>query len=107
MNEDRIKIAKACGYHRRRVDHGEGFKPYDAWFKDGLGHHFEHDAHLPDYLNDLNAMHDAEVCLIDQGHGESYQKHLQSIAGGYLSYHLASASQRAKAFILSLENVKK
>ena len=61
---------------------------------------------LPDYCNDLNAMSEVEDWMVGRGYGGSYQAELQAMAGGYLSYHLASASQRARAAILVLENAK-
>ena len=59
---------------------------------------------LPNYCNDLNAMSEVETWMVGRGYGSSYQAELQAMAGGYLSYHLASASQRARAAILVLEN---
>jgi len=61
---------------------------------------------LPNYCNDLNAMSEVETWMVGRGYGGSYQAELQAMAGGYLSYHLASASQRARAAILALENAK-
>jgi hypothetical protein len=94
--EQRIAIAKACGWH----------VSYDPPHYQGL-HPELHEADdapvaLPDYLNDLNAMHEAEICLVDQGKGADYGKHLAAMSGGYLSRHLASAAQRAEAFLKTL-----
>lgn len=67
--------------------------------------------HRPDFLNDLNAMHEAEKSLtIDQT--ASYLAHLCSVTGGALHHHgdftlgalvvRATSSQRAEAFLKTL-----
>ena len=58
----------------------------------------------PNYCGDLNAMREAEIWMVDRGHGGNYQWNLQAMGGGWLSYHLASSHQRAMAAILTLEN---
>lgn len=54
----------------------------------------------PDYLNDLNAMHDAEKVL-DSDDGREYREILQDMCGVY-EYHKATASQRAEAFLRTI-----
>jgi hypothetical protein len=102
MNKEsqRIAIAEACGWteHKSRVAnywklHGEfvGYGP-------------------PDYLNDLNAMHEAEKVLTDdEGDRMRYFDNLAEITadanGGRCSRFLLvhpSATQRAEAFLRTL-----
>ena len=55
---------------------------------------------IPDYLNDLNAMHDAEVLLKQEDWG-TYRQYLDwwTHSKGWN----ANAAQRAEAFILTME----
>jgi len=97
MNKEkqRIKIAEACGY-------GGSYTP--LW--NSLG---KPNCHLPDYLNDLNAMHEAEKTMNDHTYGE-YSVKLNTIAcniqcGNKSScgYTIsATAAQRAEAFLKTL-----
>jgi hypothetical protein len=61
---------------------------------------------IPDYLNDLNAMHEAEKVLntsTDQNTTGSYAAYAQCLAwaGGYS----ATAAQRAEAFLRTIEKM--
>ena len=62
-------------------------------------------AHVPDYCNDLNAMHEAEkVLTLPQFWG--YADQLKSIvdnSNGNASYISATASKRAEAFLKTLK----
>ena len=59
--QQRIAIAEACGW---TVTHWK-VNPFDVIAtKDGTEYLLKH---LPDYLNDLNAMHEAEKVLWDKG----------------------------------------
>jgi len=101
QNEKRIKIAEACGWmmekSKKRAKVGylisPDFKSRVTVWKDGqLG-----GIGLPDYFNDLNAMHEAEKAL---GAGDR-RKYTNSILGiGKLQFHSihATAAQRAEAF---------
>jgi hypothetical protein len=82
--EQRIAIAEACGWT----------KGYDWSRSDGIGV-------LPDYLNDLNAMHKAEKWLIedDQHAYGCYCIDLQEEYGN--TVHL-TAAQRAEAFLRTI-----
>ena len=91
--QQRIAIAEACGW-----------KPD----KRGLGWLSPHGYYSPepDYLNDLNAMHDAEEMLIGDEPENSelwcdFQTNLVIACPAYLSYH-ATASQRAEAFLKTI-----
>jgi hypothetical protein len=72
--QQRIEIAKACGE----------------------GHH--HLRNLPDYLNDLNAMHEAEKVL-DSTQGDRYFELLDQLDVPSIS---ATAAQRAEAFLRTI-----
>jgi hypothetical protein len=59
--QKRIAIAEALGYtHVRIIKAIEG--PPDI----GIGHHPTKPHSVPDYLNDLNAMHEAEKVLTEE-----------------------------------------
>jgi hypothetical protein len=93
----RIKIAEACGWtdfsrakHEGAIQYGR--KPlscYDSW-------------EVPDYLNDLNAMHEAEKTL-DDDLDLDYSENLEIVTGGDMSkYRSATAAQRAEAFLRTI-----
>jgi len=116
----RIAIAEACGWKLCRDDNKTWRTPQQAGRnKELLGKedgpwNFE-SAGPPDYLNDLNAMHEAEKVLpIDRQY--EYGEKLRVISGnvgpkgghftpnGFGCYALAhlSATQRAEAFLRTL-----
>ena len=120
--EKRIKVAELCGWitHTREEmvrdgigqsieDFPEDYKTFDN--SDGECFYLEIDS-LPDYLNDLNAMHEAEKLPyhggITVGNSSDYQTALEDITGGW-EYDCnmpvmfcATAAQRAEAFVLAL-----
>ena len=72
--KQRIKIAEALGYtHVRIVKAIEG--PPDI----GIGHHPTEPHSVPDYLNDLNAMHH-EIKNLNAEHLKIFTDHLKTIA---------------------------
>jgi len=95
----RIAIAEACGW---KVPNGctnyrvrpEGSRVFFNPLTD--------DDPLPDYLNDLNAMHEAEKTLLKidgcQAHWETYSNILTAKLGCVDIFH-ATARQRAEAFL--------
>jgi len=104
MNKEqiRIKIAEACGWTPT---------PEGLYTKDpaGLRPPFRHPEHLPDYLNDLNAMHEAETVLTEKK-VRSYAFILAQVLDTsptvdlddqFLNIH-ATAAQRAEAFLKTL-----
>lgn len=96
--QQRIKIAEVRGYIRDEAG--------DCWRKDGLCYFVEDPHHLkqlPDYLNDLNAMHDAESTL-NLNQWDAYESHLKSITAqaGIYSPIRATAAHRAEAFLRTL-----
>ncbi len=123
----RIAIAKACGWHgicqapedlyelRFRVftNDANGMPPDEVEPGSWLGRHPSNSADacyspLPDFLNDLDAMHEAEATLTP-GRYERYVRILSevswvdSIAGAtsFACIH-ASAAHRAEAFLRAL-----
>ena len=101
LENQRIAIAEACGW-KKRAD--------DVWYSEERTHDVIFSEELPDYLNDLNAMHEAEKVLTEQQH-KQYRYSLTTICGlvsgieidqvahNYIS---ATASQRAEAFLKTL-----
>ena len=95
----RIAIAKACGFTQK-----------EPWL-DGLEcwGHKDHPPHvgfeeIPDYLNDLNAMHEAEKWLKQQPDHE-YSTQAICTYDQYLTRDFgprATAAQRAEAFLRTL-----
>ncbi len=91
--EQRITIARACGWKSSPID-AQHFTT--AWEKDG---------HLcfqvPNYLNDLNACHEAEKTL-NHSQQWDYMQSLRLIRelgdGGWTECH-APAAQRCEAFL--------
>lgn len=95
----RIAIAEACGWHEEKEPVGSAFAT--AWWH----HNDRYPSYLmplPDYLNDLNAMHEAEKVLLKDGHESDlwleYLSNLVICAPAGLSSH-ATARQRAEAFL--------
>jgi hypothetical protein len=87
-NQQRIAIAEACGWTE-----------ISDWAACGIyGKHprFGWTHLIPDYLNDLNAMHEAEKCLTYE------QRH--DYATHFIDHEIvfATAAQRADAFIKTL-----
>ena len=80
--QQRIAIAEACGWKT-------GYRDPEAWHP------------LPDFLHDLNAMHEAEKVLTNE-QLEVYCNILHKPNHGvYWAIH-ATASQRAEAFLRTI-----
>ena len=102
--EQRIAIAEACGWHvSYDPPHYQGMHPV-------LHQADDTPVQLPDYLNDLNAMHEA-ICSSElhtnNGLAFSYLNLLTEIVGGKPDYQCmaliqATAAQRAEAFLKTL-----
>ena len=102
----RIAIAEACGWTE--------IEPCTCC--DGVSRGYTptpgaHKKHLPDYLNDLNAMHEAEKVLtqdqmIDYSRhvGKSVTSHLPASRAAWMDFQLinVTASQRAEAFLRTI-----
>ena len=83
----RIAIAEACGWTTKHKG---------LWVE-----RLQTYAALPDYLNDLNAMHDAEKVLTRE-QIEIYCEHLNPKNYGIWWGIHATASQRAEAFLRTI-----
>ena len=105
----RIAIAEACGWYEIYYDGTENNGPESdinplrlvgKWSKRGVGS-WAIICSLPDYLNDLNAMHEAEKVLNEK------QEHIMNdtlwdlMSGRKYLWH-ATAPQRAEAFLRTL-----
>ena len=98
--QQRIAIAEACGW--TDVKGTKGVHP-KARFK-GCGYADDWIA-LPDYLNDLNAMAEAETCEAIQRVG--YAKYIECLAIACGTERLgalvfATSAQRAEAFLRTI-----
>lgn len=93
----RIAIAEACGWVRNGKN--------NLWQNPYQGGGWDYLSGLPDYLNDLNAMHEAEKALMKPGLAQwcDYTRHLRRVCGiaMYAEIH-ATADQRAEAFLKTL-----
>lgn len=94
--QQRIAIAQACGYKDVAIRLTEGTIKVMTGFKN---HRF--DEEVPDYLNDLNAMHEAELAL-----GLKYDQWTRELRGvcerERRCVESATAPQRAEAFLRTL-----
>ena len=79
----RIAIAEACGW---KTEYRDAVSSVTA---------------LPDYLNDLNAMHDAEKVLTSE-QVTSYVYSLESMNERWSTPAFATAAQRAEAFLRTI-----
>ena len=91
----RIAIAEACGWEHIAFKRG--------WIKAGDG---ETQGVIPDYLKDLNAMHDAEMSQVDMEDGHFivlFREYLHTNLGHDCSLAIhATAAQRAEAFLRTI-----
>ena len=110
-DEQRIKVAELCGW----VAHIDDFDKecVCVWWSNPLGNKAVAPGvgHLPDYLNDLNAMHEAESLFVQHDgcvwgdDWERYCKELSKIctlAEPANCLMRATAAQRAEAFVLTM-----
>jgi hypothetical protein len=103
QEEQRTAIAEACGivgpFDNRWI------KEYEKEGGDSYGFTgFEKGelVFIPDYLNDLNAMHDAEKVLVSL-RWVSYSRRLQTLCDESVTWPIhATASQRAEAFLRTI-----
>lgn len=99
----RIAIAEACGW--RRQDEAFYFQTYFLPPGDGgcalFGVSNDDRPHIPDYLNDMNAMHSALVTLKqDARQYIRYCEELTTLAGGGTwDAYFCTAAEQAKAFL--------
>jgi hypothetical protein len=105
--EQRIAIAEFCGwknlyFHHYSEQSSDPFaKDDDCWGTSPTGDI----SNPPDYLNDLNAMHEAESTLPLDVYYE-YTKELYIVCegrSGGRGYTFATATQRAEAFLKTIQ----
>ena len=93
----RVAIAEACGWTE--------IEPCTCC--DGVSRAYEptpgaHKKHLPDFYNDLNAMHEAEKVLV-RLQWLSYLRKLQTLCDESVIWPIhATAAQRAEAFLRTI-----
>jgi hypothetical protein len=102
--EQRIAIAEACGWknhnHPDCMAKKDKWVTSDAWCMNPEGELcLNHDR--PDYLSDLNAMHEAEKVL-SRDAKFAYWHNLNKIVLGTLHIPFATAAQRAEAFLKTI-----
>jgi len=112
MNEEqqRIKIAEACDLFRimplRRTTRKGKPDPNGVrlWYCEEHHGGAATYAEVPNYPNDLNAMHEAEISyIITNGLWDDYVGHLKAIMyQGERFWGQATAKQRAEAFLKTL-----
>ena len=98
----RIAIAKACGY---KIKHCK-YHNTETWhMPEGVCLEGNTEVCLPDYLNDLNAMHEAEKTLTQEQLKQTAELSLGFLAKDWCHrdyiYH-TTARQRAEAFLKTL-----
>ncbi len=114
----RIAIAEACGWEK--VDGNPAKHTRDRWIDPKYAGRYAKDyavleRNLPDYLNDLNIMHEAEKVLKDYNFGATteratYINKLETVVfleagkqGWSWALTHATAAQRAEAFLKTLK----
>jgi hypothetical protein len=89
----RIAIAEACGWVREDTSftRAQGWRgPKGDWYS----------PLPPDFLDDLNAMHEAESSIPQPS--DFYRHNLVEVCGSEQQIHRATAAQRAEAFLRTL-----
>ena len=97
--QQRIAIAEACGLTNvapmivKNVKHSGDDITVGIWSDDGW---------VPQYLNDLNAMHEAEKAM-NNNDWWKFVENLTNICGGGTALAIsATAAQRAEAFLRTI-----
>jgi hypothetical protein len=102
----RIAIAEACGWSV--VNHGVSWDGVLRYEQDGMA---AQAGNVPDYLNDLNAMHEAEKLFTTTDQQNGYYENIAEITWGceetgnrqvVFNQLTATAAQRAEAFLKTL-----
>lgn len=94
--EKNIKVALLCGWteikeHDGPTGYMSGKNEEGIWML------------LPDYLHDLNAMHEAEEnAITDPFVRRKYYQTLDKITGDQWNTIVATAEQRAEAFVITM-----
>ncbi len=105
--EQTIKVAVLCEWRMHPLDHGDWCWEHDKLcvvggprIDESRSLHISIDG-LPDYLNDLNAMHEAEELLDGVQDNELLYAELLNVLTSGME-HKATAAQRAEAFVLTM-----
>jgi hypothetical protein len=102
--KQRIAIAEACGYKQQPTPDGlvEWLGPNPDRCYIGRFRPDTIPSAFPDYLNDLNAMHEAEKVIKGTPYWKTYETMLaQIVSGDNGMFHITSA-QRSEAFLLTI-----
>lgn len=92
--EKRMGIAKLCGW--------KNIRQCECKIKDRGLPPQGRDSHLPEFLNDLNAMHAAEMGINDPDKWDRYYDALDTICeASEIDARSATAAQRADALLLT------
>jgi hypothetical protein len=113
--EQRIKVAELRGF-KKDLKHPLGSEGNTPWIDPSKSYWVYDFWNLPDSLNDLNAMHEAENLLTLKGQRGRYlrgvyytnllkilERELRRTIGMWDELH-ATAAQRAEAFVLTMES---
>ena len=104
LKKQQIAIAQACGWTYSNKHPIYGRQSFKLWhYKDTeiIAYHW---TKLPNYLHDLNAMHEAER-ILDGYMMLKYASELLAVIGGgsgCFSHIHATAAQRSEAFLRTL-----
>jgi hypothetical protein len=106
-DKQRIAIAEACGWKWTNQSPRSGTQSVYSWYFKDTDNRVQNEGCLPEYLTDLNAMHEAEGTLNwdEQAstQADEYRMALTTICGHDRDLiHVATASQRAEAFLKTI-----
>ena len=114
--QQRIAIAEACGWKWIQINFEaesgligtdsphSGNIPYQGTNYPSNRHLPTYGKAIPDYLNDLNAMHEAERTMGDPQLWDEYQSYLSDAMRNIGWIYHATAAQRAEAFLKTIGN---
>ncbi len=101
--QQRIAIAEACGYVKTETWRWNQAKTEREYYWKNPDRSRQDVSYLPNYLNDLNAMHEAEMTLTDKQHCIFYTRLItQFHHPREHRFCSATATQRAEAFLRTL-----
>ena len=104
--EQRIAIAEACGWTHVRPSGIYIVGCVPAHYPSANLKNSRCDNIIPDYPNDLNAMHEAEKILVERGPYSNEWRIMESMLARIIPNHIplfhATAQQRAEAFLRTI-----
>jgi hypothetical protein len=108
--QKRTAIAEACGWQEldrhsiteRGITLTGTLDPRRRWWRHAESKTICDEWDIPDYLNDLNAMHEAEKIFADDDSFRGYEAQLDKVVPMSERWIFATAAQRADAFIATL-----